>query len=257
MVAKNEVTVAKTNSVTERQENFAFAQDVPDFLKDKMDSNRGNENMSQDDIVIPRLEVVQSLSACRKKSDPAYIEGAQEGMLYNSVTRELYGEECYVVPVVFRKVYLLWQGLSSGGGFGGSFRSLDAAEAERNAKEKPEEWEAVDTHEHYCLLVGKDGNVSPIVMSMSKSKMKVSRKWNALVTLNGGDRFSRVYKVSGVADKNSSNQDFFNISISNAGFVNKEIYDKAERFFEKCASDGIKADTNYDKVDVSDTEEEF
>lgn len=249
MATKKEVAVMENNEVE------LFSDEIPDFLKGKMDSCRGNEGMSQDDIVIPRLEVVQSLSACRKKNDPAYIEGANEGMLYNSVTRELYGESCFVVPVVFRKVFLLWQDLSQGGGFGGSFTSREEAEAERSRKDKPESWEVVDTHEHYCLIVGNDKTVTPIVMSMAKSKMKVSKKWNSLISLNGGDRFSRVYKINGVADKNSANQDFYNIAISNAGFVTKELYEKAEKFFDQYNKGGIKTDNNYDPVSKGDEEE--
>lgn len=254
MATKKEVMVAEQNGVE------LFSDEIPDFLKDKMNSCRGNEGMSQDDVIIPRLEVVQSLSACRKKNDPAYIEGADEGMLYNSVTRELYGESCFVVPVVFRKVYLLWQDLAQGGGFGGSFNSREEAESERSKKDKPDSWEVVDTHEHYCLIIGNDKSVTPIVMSMAKSKMKVSKKWNSLISLNGGDRFSRVYKVNGVADKNSANQDFYNVAVSNAGFVTKDLYEKAEKFFEQYNKGGIKTDNNYDtpvKVDGEDEDMPF
>ena len=105
------------------------------------------------------------------------------------------------------------------------------------------------------MIVGSDKSVTPIVMSMAKSKMKVFKKWNSLISLNGGDRFSRVYKVNGVADKNSANQDFYNVAVSNAGFVTKDLYEKAEKFFEQYNKGGIKTDNNYDtpvKVDDED-----
>ena len=70
---------------------------VPDFLKDKMGEGRGNEGVSSDDMTVPRLELVQSLSEVRKKASPNYIEGIQEGDLYNNVTREVYGESVLFV----------------------------------------------------------------------------------------------------------------------------------------------------------------
>ena len=50
---------------------------VPSYIK--QDTTRGSEDVGAEDLVVPRLELVQSLSAFRKKSDPAYIEGIEEG----------------------------------------------------------------------------------------------------------------------------------------------------------------------------------
>ena len=44
-----------------------------------------------DDITIPRVDVLQALSPQRKKTNAEYIEGAEEGMLFNTVTKQLYG----------------------------------------------------------------------------------------------------------------------------------------------------------------------
>lgn len=98
--------MAKSNAVT-KVEAFAVTDDIPEFLK--KGSNRGAENVGSEDVIIPRIELIQALSPARKKSDPAYIEGADEGMMFNNVTRELYGLEVMVVPVYYQKQFLVWK----------------------------------------------------------------------------------------------------------------------------------------------------
>ncbi|MEY2824474.1 MAG: Vibrio phage, partial [Pseudomonadota bacterium] len=88
---------------------------------------RGAENVSTDDMIIPRIELVQALSPARNKKDAAYVEGAEEGMLFNNVTRELYGEFVLVIPVYYVKQYLVWKDRKQGGGGSNGFRGAFAS----------------------------------------------------------------------------------------------------------------------------------
>jgi hypothetical protein len=54
-------------------------------------AGKGLQNVTNDDITIPRLAIVQSGSPQRKKKDEKYIEGAEEGMIFNTVTNTVYG----------------------------------------------------------------------------------------------------------------------------------------------------------------------
>lgn len=219
-----------------------FPTDLPDYLKGKQDDTRGSEEVSHEDMTIPRLEVVQSLSKARKRGDPNFIEGAEEGMLYNSVTRELYGFEVYIVPIMFLKEYLLWRDQSLGGGFAGAYSTEIEAKSALQGIDNPEEWEAVLTHQHFCLILKADGTYEEAVISMSKSKLKVSKKFNSLIHVNGGARFSRVYKVSGVADQNAKGKDFFNLAVSSAGYAPEKAYTTAEVVYELIRSGKVTAD---------------
>lgn len=234
-----DIEMAKANEIATQQ---AAELAIPDFLKGKMDDNRGSEGVGSEDLVIPRLELVQSLSKCRKKTDPAYIAGAEEGMLYNSVTRELYGESVNVIPVMFKKEFLLWRDQDVGGGFGGAFDTEGEAHNAKEAQDNPAEWEVLDTAQHFCLLVKEDGDLQEIVISMSKSKGKCSRKWNSMIRLNGGPRFSRVYTISGVADQNSAGQDYHSLGVKNVGYVNQSQFERAEKVYELIQSGKASAD---------------
>jgi|SRR6185436_1789963 len=239
------------------QEGGALMTDEqPDFLKNQTTS-RGSENVKAEDLVIPRLELVQDLSPCRKKADPNYIDGCEEGMLYNNVTRQLYGAETLVVPVYFRKEWLIWKDRDAGGGFRGAFPSEDEALNAKAELEDGEECDVVDTAQHFCLLVQPTtGKTEEIVISMAKSKAKISRKLNSLIRINGGDSFSRVYRISAVAEKNNKNQNYFNFMVSPAGYPSKETYCRAEELYKSIASGkvNVKADTKFEGNDETRSE---
>lgn len=227
-------------------QSMVTTDSMPDYLKDKQ-GTRGQENVGASDLVIPRLEIVQDLSPARKKSDPNYIEGAEEGMLYNNVTRELYGKSVIVVPVGYVKEWLLWKDRKEGGGFGGAYASEQEAIDAKDDREDGDKFEVVDTGQQFCLLVHADGRVEEIVVSMAKSKAKVSRKWNSLIRIASADSFARAYKLSAVEDKNKQNQPFFNFAVAPAGFPQKAVYEKAEAMYEAFAQGHVKADRSRDE----------
>jgi hypothetical protein len=223
---------------------------VPEFLKQHLLDTRGNEEVTNADLSIPRIELIQGLSKARKKSDPSYIEGAEEGMLYNNVTRQLYGTSILVVPVMFRKEYLLWRDVDLGGGFGGSFPTLAEAEAARITKDSPTEWESVDTNQHFVIVVHKDDPPEEAVISMARTKAKTSRLWNSLIRLNGGPRFSRIYELSGVPAQNRSGQDYYTLQVRTVGFVTEDLYRAGERVYNLVSSGAVSVNTEFDGIDA-------
>lgn len=246
MAKKNEIATTEQSNTS-----LAVSDSMPDFLREKQGSARGQENVGAEDLVIPRLEVVQDLSPARKKSDPNYIEGAEEGMLYNNVTRELYGKSVLVVPVGFVKEWLIWKDREKGGGFRGAFPSQAEAEAARDGLEDGDDCEVIDTNQQFCLLIKEDGTAEEIVVSMAKSKAKVSRKWNSLIRLANGDSFSRVYRLSAVEDKNNKNQSFYNFGVAQAGFPSEQVYRRAEKMYEAIVKGHVVADRGSDTSEPS------
>lgn len=226
---------------------------LPEWLASKINDARGSEEVSASDLTIPRIELCQALSKCRKKSDPNYIDGIEEGQMYNSVSRVIYGGEVSVIPVYFRKEFLLWRDQSLGGGFGGSYASYSDAQQALNSIENPEQWEIVDTAQQFVLVVLKDGGVEEAVLSMAKSKARVSRDWNSLIRMAGGPRFSRVYTVAGVAAQNSKNQDFHTYKVAMAGFVTEEQFKYAESVYNMIKSGSAGVDYS-DADSISDSE---
>lgn len=229
-----------------RVDGAVVKSDVPDYIK--QGGGRGNENVDMADMVIPRIEVAQALSKCLKESDPAYIEGAKQGDLYNTVTRENYGSAVKVVPVLFKKEYLAWRNQDLGGGFAGAYPSVVECQGRIAQEEKPEEWEATETAQQLVLVFKEDGTTEEAVVSMNKTKLKVSKNWNSLIRLNGNDRFSRLYILHSVDETNSANKDYKNFGIFNGGFPPVDVYKRAEALYDAVLSGSRKM--NIDRSDV-------
>jgi len=228
---KTEVAVAAT-------QELAFTAEAPAWMN--QGPARGSEEVKSTDMVLPRLEIVQAQSPI-KETDPEI----RDGQLFNSVTQQVIGDLAYFVPVYFRVEYLIWKDSDEGGGFFGSFNSMAAAEVRRaeviNDGENPEFIEIVDTPVQYGLLVKPGTTVGEqIVISMAKTKAKVSRKWNAMIQLAGGDRFSRVYKITTFTDENRLGKKFKNFVVQPAGYTPESVYRQAEALYEVLKTQDIR-----------------
>lgn len=238
----------QTTAVAPRQTTaVATQQDVPEHIRGSM--GRGSENVETQDLIIPRIELVQALSKCLEEGGADYIEGAKPGMFYNSVTRQLYGHQITVCPVFFKKQYLCWRDRKKGGGFGGAFDTLQEAHDRIAQEDNPDEWEALETAQQILLTVDPDTHeTSEAVLSCARTKQKVSRAWNSLIRVNGFDRFSRIYELFGVDETNAQNQSFKNIAVRYVDFASLPVYKAAEELYNSIAGGtrSVKIDDNYD-----------
>lgn len=234
--------------------------EVPEYIK--QGKGRGSENVTTSDIAIPRLEVIQGLSPVVKRGDPKFDKNARIGELMNSVSREMYGEKVTVVPVYYIKQYLVWkmrkwiddkgQERTGEGGFLGSYDTEEEANrrADKEAEQSDSPLEIIDTPQHLCLLLHDDGRMEEVILSMPRTKAKISRQWNAMVRIAGGDRFGRAYTVSTNLEKNQKG-DFYNYAVALAGFPSKEVYEKAEELYEAVSSGSRTV-----RMDASDLDED-
>lgn len=232
-------TEAKETTAVVERATTAVANagaNVPDYIRQSQ--GRGSENVEMQDLVIPRIELVQALSYCLEEGGADYIEGAKPGMFYNSVTRELYGPQVVVCPVFFKKQYLCWKDRKKGGGFGGAYDTMqEANERISRETEEQEAWEAIETHQQIVLVVNPDTHeTSEAVLSCARTKQKVSRQWNSLIRVNGFDRFSRIYELFGVDDENSAGEKFKNIGVRYVDFASMPVYKAAEALYNSIAS---------------------
>ena len=82
------------------------------------DADKGAQNITQEDLALPFLKVLMPLSPEVNKRDGKYVEGAEPGMIFNSVTKELFdcAKGINVLPCHYLKQYVEGQdrGTSSG-----------------------------------------------------------------------------------------------------------------------------------------------
>ena len=237
-------------SMTNKKEVKKTVDQMPSYIK--QGESRGNENVSNDDLQLPRIDVLQALSPQINKKKDEYIDGAEVGMLFNTLTGELYPDGVNFTPISFVKRFLVWvdRKKDADGGLRGVFDNVLEAEDFMESADDSEKLDVVATAEHLILL----DNGDEVIISMAKSKMKVSRKFNSLVRLNGGDRFSRKYHMTAVDDKGSQGE-YQNIKIQAKGFPAEEIYLKAVALYEAIAAGAKQAGGNYDGASTAEETE--
>lgn len=150
------------------------------------DAGAGFEGTTSKDLSIPFLMVLQANSPQVEENDP---EGSKPGMLYDSVTKELYdGEEGLVFIPCYKDVkFVEWIPRDNGGGFVGihamdsdvAAQAIAANGGERFGKLKAGENDLIETHYVYGLVLDKEGKSVDgfAVLSFSSTKIKPCRDW--------------------------------------------------------------------------------
>ena len=92
------------SEVTKKKENAVAAVNF------EADAGQGL-NMTQEDLALPFLKVLGQLSPECNKRDAKHVEGAEPGMIINTVTNEIYDgvKGIDVVPVHYKRQYIEWQ----------------------------------------------------------------------------------------------------------------------------------------------------
>lgn len=189
-------------------------------------AGQGFEGHKQADFQVPFLSIVQDLSPAVKKNDGGYVEGAEPGMIMNSVTKRLYDvfqggkganpEPLLVIPVHFVKVWTEWNkrkfvkhhgdaGILAETTKGGK-KGFDDVLKNGNY--------IVETAMHSVFVVEnlKSMSMYPALVSLNKTQLKKSRVWNSLMAGiklrdNNGNEFtpppySHIYRVTTVPEQN-------------------------------------------------------
>lgn len=228
-MAKDVAAVDTTKSVV----GFLAGDTLPAHLQ--QGTGAGNENVSSDDMTIPRLDVIQQLSPQLDPTSPKYIEGAKLGLMFNSLSGDLYNH-CFVINLHFEVKWQIFKKRKFGGGFEGSFNTEYEAQAHLDAQNLPrEQYDVSETAIHKCLLLDEAGQPDqPVLVYMSGSKMKVSKEWNSQIRLKDprADRFASVWTLSSASEKNRQGQPYQNIKVDFAGWAGEGLYATAKEAYQ-------------------------
>ena len=170
----------ETGNVTTKQSG-ALAK--LDFVAD---SGMGLENMDKGDLALPFLKLLQSGSDETKKKHAKYVDGAEAGMFYNTVTKKLYDGEkgIEVIPVFYKMTYPEWAPFERREG-----RPISNDRGPEILKETTQNNsnkdvlsngnEIIKTANHFVIINGE--RPEKALMTMKSTQLKVSRGWNSLM----------------------------------------------------------------------------
>ena len=237
------------NQVTKKQEAGALATNIFEA-----DADKGLTNIGHEDLALPFLKILGQLSPEVNKRDGKYVEGAEPGMIYNSVTGELFdGEQgVNVIPCHYKLEYIEWQDRGEGSGAPVNIHPSSSdimSKTSRGAdyKDRLPNGNYIDRTASHFVIVDGD-NPSTALIAMKSTQLKVSRKWNSMmasIKMKGKNgmftpaSFSHVYKLRTVQQSNDKGT-WFGWEVSKIGPVSDEsVYSQAKSFADSVSKGDV------------------
>ena len=234
------------NNVTTKQEGG-----LPSTALYEGDAHAGFENVKTTSLALPILKLLQNGSGEAQKRNQNYVEGAEPGMLLNTVTKKLYdgAEGIEVIPCHYKLEFQEWADFGTGSG---RPENIYDANSDILSKTKNEMGKDRLDNGNYILTVGQhyvlicDGiSTENALISMSSSQGKISRKWNSMmmsITLDGKNgpytppSFSHKYRLTSVLNSGKGNQ-WYGYNVTKVGPVeDPALYERAKKFYTSLAS---------------------
>jgi hypothetical protein len=217
-----------------------------DFMSDVFADGDEGTTFSADEMIIPYIRLAQAMSPELKKKEAKYIDGLDEGDIFNNLTNEVYPGETgiNVIPCYVVTKYTEW--MPDRGGFVQDLDQSDPAIAQRrrdgNTEILPNGNHLQIADCYFCLLITEDEDYMPVVIDMKVSQMKVSKRWKSMIAMNKAKNpktgqmqvlslFSTMWKVVAVSDSNKAGQPYANYAVSKVGVVeNPVLRNEAKKF---------------------------
>ena len=219
------------------------------------DAGQGITNITQDDLALPFLKVLGQLSPEVNKRNAKYVEGAEPGMIINTVTNEIFNGEkgIDVVPVYYKRQHIEWQ--DRGESQGAPVKIYEARDdLPKTSRDKFNKDRLANgnylenTASHFVVVLGK--NPTTALISMKATQLKVSRKWNSMMMglkMQGKNgmftppTYSHIYKLKTVQQSNDKGT-WFGWDVSKVGPITDQgVYTIAKDFSNSVAKGNVEA----------------
>ena len=227
-----------------------------DFVSD---SGMGLENIDKSDLALPFLKLLQSGSDETKKKHAKYVEGAEAGMFYNTVTKKLYSGEkgIDVIPVFYKMTYPEWapfekrEGRPIHNDRGPGIMS-QTTQNDRNKDMLANGNEIIKTANHFVIILGD--RPEKALMTMKTTQLKTSRQWNSLIENEfetdpstgksvPAPRFSRIYKLTSVENSGSFTWHGYSVNLLRK-VDNTSLYQMAREFYGSLKRSQVNAESS-------------
>jgi len=243
-MAKNDIAVKKEHAVA-----------VATFFEE--DAQQGGfDNMNQEDFALPFLRLLTNTSP-----EVGEVEGAMPGMIYNTVTGQLYDGKkgITVIPCAYIRQYIEWAPRGSGSGAPITIYPATSDILSRTHREPGDNKDYLDngnyienTANHYVMIVGEDDVPEPALITMKSTQLKISRRWKTQIALqriknpkNGQMVTPAVYatmwKLTTTEESNDQGS-WNNYAVEKVGLVNdRSLLLEAKAFRESVMAGDVKA----------------
>ena len=226
------------------------------------DAAKGLGKIGQEDLALPFLKILGQLSPEVNKRDGKYVEGAEPGMIFNSVSGELYDgvKGINVIPAFYKLEYIEWKDRGEGPGapvaiYDSSSDVMSKTKPDANYKDRLPNGNYIEkTASHFVIITGD--SPSTALISMKSTQLKISRKWNSMMSgikLKGQNglftpaSFSHIYRLKTTQMSNDKGT-WFGWEVSKVGpITDQQLYQQAKAFSESISKGAVKAKHGEDK----------
>lgn len=247
----------KQTAITQQTGNKSIEK-LPAFLKEQVGQHQGMENVDQSDLLLPRLGLCQSLSPQRRKNDPLFIPGLEEGQLFNTVTQEIYGIELDIFSLFFFKNRIKYFPIDEGGGIdcistngidGGRISPVGCASCKFSTwgngaidDEHGNDPPACTLYHNYMSYTDQGIAPTPLAISYKSTGLKASKQLLASIRLTNLPMFAKKYKVTVVEMREGPNN-WFEKKLTPGEYVSEKKYGELEQLFNQLKSININIDS--------------
>ena len=226
------------------------------------DAAKGLGSIGQEDLALPFLKILGQLSPEVNKRDGKYVEGAEPGMIYNSVSGDLYDgvKGIDVIPCFYKLEYIEWKDRGEGPGapvaiYDSSSDIMSKTTPDANYKDRLPNGNYIEkTASHFVIVAGD--SPSTALISMKSTQLKISRKWNSMMSgikMKGKNglftpaSFSHIYRLKTTQMSNDKGT-WFGGEVSKVGQESDQsLYGQAKSFSENISKGNVKAKHGEDK----------
>jgi hypothetical protein len=233
------------------------------------DANMGMDKMTQEDLALPFLKILGQLSPEVNKRDGKYVEGAEPGMIYNSVTGEVFNGEkgVNVIPCYYKLEYVEWRDRGKDGSgapvniYPSSSDIMTKTTRGSDFKDRLSNGNYIEkTAQHFVIVAGKVPTTAMI--AMKSTQLKISRKWNSMmqsIKLKGKNgmftpaSFSHQYLLRTTQQSNDKGT-WFGWEVSKIGPVeNADLYQQAKGFAESISKGDVEVKHGEEQTATGDS----
>tara|TARA_R100000458_G_C8266625_1_gene241616 strand:- start:272 stop:1066 length:795 start_codon:yes stop_codon:yes gene_type:complete len=221
-------------------------------------ADTGFDNVDSKSLALPFLKVLGQLSPQVTQGDSQFIQAARPGMIYNTVTNELYdgAKGISVIPCYYKLEYIEWQDRDKGAAAPVNVYSSDSDIMSKTTRgddgkdRLPNGNYIEETASHYILISQQDKNSTALV-TMKSTQRKKSKKWNSMMMSLRQKRksgqghfrpapFTQMYTMKTVLEKNNKGS-WYGWEIEHLGGVeNQEVLKSAYEFYESCKKGAVR-----------------
>ena len=225
-------------------------------------ADEGFDNVDSKSLALPFLKVLGQLSPQVTQGDSNFIPEARAGMIYNTVTDELYDGQkgITVIPCFYKLEYIEWKDRDKGAVAPVNVYPSDSDIMSKTTRgddgkdRLPNGNYIEETASHYVMVVEPE-KTSTALVTMKSTQRKKSKKWNSMMmSLRQKKKdgqgffkpapFTQQYNMRTVLEKNNLGS-WFGWEIEHLGPVqSQEVMKSAFDFYESCKKGSVRVNHN-------------